>query len=150
MSPGVAASPAISLTGVGKRFTKYEDTPALTSSLRHALRRTRRSSLWAVRGVDLQVEPGESVGLIGRNGSGKSTLLQMLCGVTSPSEGEVRVRGRIAPLISVGVGFHPELTGRENVLVNGSILGMSRAEVDRAMDSIIDFSGIVAFLDTPI
>lgn len=141
---------AIRLSGVGKRFTKYEDTPALTSSLRHVVRRTRRSSLWAVRGVDLEVGHGESVGLIGRNGSGKSTLLQMLCGVTAPSEGEVRVRGRIAPLISVGVGFHPELTGRENVLVNGSILGMSRGEIDRRMDAIIDFSGIEAFLDTPI
>lgn len=141
---------AIRLQGVGKRFTKYDDTPALSSSLRHVLRRTRRSSLWAVRDIDLEVGSGESVGLIGRNGSGKSTLLQMLCGVTAPSEGEVRVRGRIAPLISVGVGFHPELTGRENVLVNGSILGMSRAEVDRRMDAIIDFSGIEAFLDTPI
>jgi lipopolysaccharide transport system ATP-binding protein len=141
---------AIRLTGVGKRFTRYEDTPALTSSLRNVVRRTRRSSLWAVRDLDLDVGHGESVGLIGRNGSGKSTLLQMLCGVTAPSEGEVRVRGRIAPLIAVGVGFHPELTGRENVLVNGSILGMSRAEVDRKMDAIIAFSGIEAFLDTPI
>ena len=146
----MSADLAIRLRGVGKRFTKYDDTPALTSVLRHAVRRTRRSSLWAVRDIDLDVGHGESVGLIGRNGSGKSTLLQMLCGVTAPTEGEVRVRGRIAPLISVGVGFHPELTGRENVLVNGAILGMSRAEVDRKMDEIIAFSGIEAFLDTPI
>lgn len=141
---------AIELRGVGKRFTKYEDSPALATSLRHALRRTRRSTLWALRDLDLQVTRGECLGLIGRNGSGKSTLLQLLCGVTAPSSGEVVVRGRIAPLISVGVGFHPELTGRENVLVNGSILGMSRAEVSRKLDEIVEFSGVEAFLDTPI
>src|SRR5207302_5234688 len=97
-----------------------------------------------------EVQSGECIGVIGRNGSGKSTLLQMVAGVTSPTEGTVRVRGRIAPLVSVGVGFHPELTGRENVYVNGTILGLTRAEIDRRFDSILDFSGIHAFIDTPV
>ena len=88
--------------------------------------------------------------MIGRNGSGKSTLLQMLAGVTAPTEGRVPVRGRVAPLISVGVGFHPELTGRENVYVNGTILGLSRAEIDARFDEIVDFSEIGDFIDTPV
>ncbi|MFP5219532.1 MAG: ABC transporter ATP-binding protein [Actinomycetes bacterium] len=145
----MTAALAIRLRGVGKRYTRFEDTPALATGLRHVLRGTRRGSLWAVRDVDLDVTEGECLGLIGRNGSGKSTLLQLLCGVTAPTTGEVRVRGRTAPLISVGVGFHPELTGRENVLVNGAILGMSRAEVHRKLDAIVDFSGVEEFLDTP-
>jgi ABC-2 type transport system ATP-binding protein len=141
---------AIRLDAVGKRYTKYEDAPALVNATKQLLTRTRRSQLWAVRGVDLQVTPGECLGVIGRNGSGKSTLLQMLCGVTAPTEGRVRVRGRIAPLISVGVGFHPELTGRENVYVNATILGLRRKDIDRRFDEIVDFSGIEQFIDTPV
>jgi len=140
---------AISLTGVGKRYSRHAEPPSLATSVVRLLRRRRPASLWAVRGLELQVDSGESVGLIGRNGSGKTTTLQLLCGVTAPTEGEVRVRGRIAPLISVGVGFHPELTGRENIAVNGAILGMSRGEVARRLDEIVDFSGIEPFLDTP-
>src|SRR5438105_3898304 len=112
--------------------------------------RTRRSRLWAVRHVDLDVAPGECVGVIGRNGSGKSTLLQMIAGVTAPTEGSVAVHGRVAPLISVGVGFHPELTGRENVFVNGAILGMSRSTIEQRLDDIVEFSEIAAFIDTPV
>src|SRR4051794_23876177 len=100
---------AISCRGVSKRFTKYEDSPTLVYGILHAWGRSRRSQLWAVRDIDLDIAPGESVALMGRNGSGKSTLLTMLCGVTGPTNGEVRIGGRIAPLISVGVGFHPEL-----------------------------------------
>jgi len=141
---------AISLVGAGKRYVKYDDAPMLiTRSLRFRTS-TKRSQLWAVRGVNAEVQSGECIGVIGRNGSGKSTLLQMVAGVTSPTEGTVRVRGRIAPLVSVGVGFHPELTGRENVYVNGTILGLTRAEIDRRFDSILDFSGIHAFIDTPV
>ena len=140
----------IRLTGVGKRYTLFEDTPTLAYGLLHAWGRSRRKALWAVRHVDLEIEPGEAVGVMGRNGSGKSTLLQMLGGVTAPTTGELHVSGRIAPLISVGVGFHPELTGRENIYINASILGLSRAEVDRRVDEIIAFSELEAFIDTPV
>lgn len=143
-------APVIRLTGVGKRYTKYDDEPMLVTGALRLRHRTRRSALWAVRGVGLDVQPGECVGVVGRNGSGKSTLLQMLAGVTAPTEGRVEVRGRVAPLVSVGVGFHPELTGRENVYVNGTILGLTRAEIDKRFDSIVDFSGIETFIDTPV
>jgi ABC-2 type transport system ATP-binding protein len=121
----------------------------LTRALRFRPK-NRRSDFWAVRHVDLHVTPATTIGVIGRNGSGKSTLLRMLAGVTAPSEGSVTVHGRVAPLISVGVGFHPELTGRENVYVNGAILGMTRQEIDARFDSIVDFSEIGDFIDTPV
>ena len=142
--------PLISLADVGKRYTKFEDAPMLVSALLRFRARTTRSQLWAVRHVDLDVAPGECIGVIGRNGSGKSTLLQMLAGVTAPTEGRVTVRGKVAPLISVGVGFHPELTGRENVYVNAAILGLSRAEVDARLEAIIDFADVAGFVDTPV
>jgi ABC-type polysaccharide/polyol phosphate transport system ATPase subunit len=142
--------PAIEVTGVGKRFVKYEDTPMLVSRLLQLRNRTRRSALWALRGADFAVEPGEAVGVVGRNGSGKTTLLSMLAGTTAPTEGRVTVRGRIAPLISVGVGFHPELNGRENVYVNGTILGLTRREIDERFDDIVAFSEIGDFIDTPV
>jgi ABC-2 type transport system ATP-binding protein len=141
--------PVIHLQGVGKRYVKYDDAPMLVQRLRFR-QTTKRSDLWAVRGVDVAVQPGECLGVIGRNGSGKSTLLQMLAGVTAPTEGSVSVRGRIAPLVSVGVGFHPELTGRENVYVNGTILGLTREEIDQRFESILNFSGIHSFIDTPV
>jgi ABC-type polysaccharide/polyol phosphate transport system ATPase subunit len=141
---------AISLRGVGKRYTKYDDAPALITAATHMFRRTRRSKLWAVHDVNLDVQPGESLGVIGRNGAGKSTLLQMLCGVTAPSSGRLRVRGRVAPLIGVGVGFHQELTGRENVYINASILGLTRREIDARLDSIIAFAELESFIDTPV
>lgn len=142
--------PLISLADAGKRYTKYEDAPMLTSAALRFRQRTKRSKLWAVRHIDFEVAGGECVGVIGRNGSGKSTMLQMLAGVTAPTEGRVTVRGKVAPLISVGVGFHPELTGRENVYVNAAILGLGRAEVDRCFDSIVDFADIGSFVDTPV
>ena len=140
----------IRVDGAGKRYIKYEDTPMLVTAALRFRNRTRRSHLWAVRNVNLQVDEGKCVGLIGRNGSGKSTLLQMIAGVTAPTEGTVTIRGRVAPLISVGVGFHPELTGRENIFVNGAILGMSRKEIDRKLEAIVDFSEVEAFIDTPV
>ena len=142
--------PIIRLAGVGKRYLKYEDEPMLLTRALRLRHRTRRSQLWAVRDVSFELHPGDSVGVIGRNGSGKSTLLQMLAGVTSPTEGTITVGGRVAPLVSVGVGFHPELTGRENVYVNGTILGLSRAEIDARFDAMVEFSGIEAFIDTPV
>ena len=134
----------------GKRYRKYHDSPMLISAALRWRRSTKVSELWAVRHVDLEVEPGASYGVIGRNGSGKSTLLQMLAGVTAPTEGRVAVRGRVAPMLSVGVGFHNELTGRENIYVNGTILGLDRAYLDQRLDEIIDFSEIEAFIDTPV
>ena len=141
--------PQISVVGVGKRFVKYEDTPTLIGRIPRP-GRTKRSMLWALRGATFDVAPGESVGVIGRNGSGKSTLLRMLAGVTAPTEGRVRIAGRVAPLIAVGVGFHPELTGRENVYVNGTVLGLSREEVDSKFDEIVRFAEIKPFIDTPV
>ena len=140
----------VQLENVGKRYVKYDDAPMLATALLHLPGRSRRSRLWAVRNVDLDVKQGEAVGIIGRNGSGKSTLLQMISGITSPTEGHIRVRGRIAPLISVGVGFHPELSGRDNLYVNGAILGLSRAEVDRRFDDVVQFAEMESFIDTPV
>jgi lipopolysaccharide transport system ATP-binding protein len=105
---------------------------------------------WALKDVSLTIEQGEVVGLIGRNGSGKSTLLKLIAQVTAPTTGEIRLRGRTGTLLEVGTGFHPELTGRENVYLNGAILGMSRVEIDRKFDEIVDFSGVEAFIDTPV
>src|ERR1700754_4360732 len=107
-------------------------------------------NLWALKAVSFEVGRGEVVGIIGRNGAGKSTLLKILSRITEPTEGCVRLRGRVASLLEVGTGFHPELTGRENVYLNGSILGMKKAEIDRKFDEIVAFAEIEKFLDTPV
>lgn len=104
----------------------------------------------ALDGISFDVEPGEVVGVIGRNGAGKSTLLKILSGITEPSSGRVELRGRTGSLLEVGTGFHPELTGRENVFLNGALLGMTRSEIRRKFDAIVDFSGVEKFLDTPV
>ena len=106
--------------------------------------------MWALKDVSLQVKQGEVLGIIGRNGAGKSTLLKILSRVTAPSSGEVRVKGRIASLLEVGTGFHPELTGRENVFMNGAILGMSNAEIKNKFDEIVAFAEVGNYLDTPV
>ena len=142
--------PSITLSGVSKRYVKYEDAPLLVSGLTGLWTRSRRSRLWALRDVDLEVDAGESIGVIGRNGSGKSTLLRLLAGVTGPTEGTVAVRGRVSPLIAVGIGFHPELTGRENVYVNGIVLGLTKPEIDRRFDELVDFAEVHDFIDTPV
>jgi lipopolysaccharide transport system ATP-binding protein len=106
--------------------------------------------MWALRGVSFELKQGEILGVIGRNGAGKSTLLKILSRVTSPTEGEVRIKGRIASLLEVGMGFHPELTGRENIFLNGAILGMTKAEIRTRLDEIIAFAEIDAYVDTPV
>ncbi len=105
---------------------------------------------WALRDVDFEVRPGEVVGLVGRNGAGKSTLLKILSRITRPSTGRVTLHGRVGSLLEVGTGFHPELSGRENISLNGAILGMSRAEIARKFDEIVAFAEVGAFLDTPV
>ena len=106
--------------------------------------------IWALRGVSFSVKQGEVVGIIGRNGAGKSTLLKVLSNITYPTSGAIKVRGRVASLLEVGTGFHEELSGRENIYLNGSILGMKKREVDAKMDAIVDFAGVARFIDTPI
>jgi lipopolysaccharide transport system ATP-binding protein len=112
--------------------------------------RQNQEDFWALNDVSFVVNPGESVGIIGRNGAGKSTLLKILSKITPPTKGRILMRGRIASLLEVGTGFHPELTGRENVFFNGSLLGMKKQEIQKNFDAIVDFSGTEKFLDTPL
>ena len=112
--------------------------------------RLRKNEFWSVDDVSFQVKRGETLGLIGANGSGKTTMLKMLNGIFWPDKGKITVRGRIGALIAVGAGFHPLLTGRENIFINGAILGMSKQEVEGKFDSIVEFSGIGSFLDSPV
>jgi len=106
--------------------------------------------VWALKNIDFKVEQGDVVGIIGKNGAGKSTLLKLLSRVTGPTTGTIRARGRIGSLLEVGTGFHPEMTGRENIYVNGAILGMTKHEIDRKLDEIVDFSGCERYIDTPV
>jgi lipopolysaccharide transport system ATP-binding protein len=105
---------------------------------------------WALKDVSFAIGHGDVVGIIGRNGAGKSTLLKLLSRITEPTTGKIRLRGRVASLLEVGTGFHPELTGRENIFLNGAILGMSRAEIARKFDEIVAFAEVEKFLDTPV
>jgi ABC-type polysaccharide/polyol phosphate transport system ATPase subunit len=149
----------IEAEGLSKRYRLGEDhkakslREALTRSWHRADRAGHRSApqeLWSLRDVDLNVAEGEAVGIIGRNGAGKSTLLKILSRITEPTSGIVRTRGRVASLLEVGTGFHPELTGRENVFLNGAILGMRRREVERRFEEIVAFAGVEPFVDTPV
>jgi lipopolysaccharide transport system ATP-binding protein len=105
---------------------------------------------WALKNLNFEVEQGDRIGIIGRNGAGKSTLLKVLSRITEPTTGKISIKGRVASLLEVGTGFHPELTGRENIFLNGAIMGMSRTEIKRKFDEIVDFSGVEKFLDTPV
>ena len=106
--------------------------------------------VWALRDINFKVEQGDVVGIVGKNGAGKSTLLKILSRVTSPTTGRIKIKGRIASLLEVGTGFHPEMTGRENIYMNGSIMGMTKAEITRKFDEIVDFAGVVKYVDTPV
>ena len=136
-------------TGGAFRYGSLRDT--IYYRARHPFgTRQQTPHIWALDGVDLEIRRGEVLGLIGRNGAGKSTLLKILSRITRPTEGHARLYGRVGSLLEVGTGFHPELTGRENVYLNGAILGMRRAEIQRKFDDIVDFSGVAKFIDTPV
>ena len=144
--------PAVALTGVTVRYrVAAESILSLKEyTIRKLKGRMEHGELLALRDVALEVRPGERVGIIGPNGAGKSTLFRVIARVRRPHEGRVVVRGRVAPLLELGLGFHGELTGRENVILHGTLLGRSRADMKERMDRIAEFAGLEAFLDTPI
>src|SRR5437763_999934 len=131
-------------SGNGSGLAPDSNLPSSNSQL------PRTEEFWALRDINFSVRRGEGVGIIGRNGAGKSTLLKILSRITEPTEGCVRLRGRVASLLEVGTGFHPELTGRENIYLNGAILGMRKTEIDRKFDEIVAFAEVEQFLDTPV
>lgn len=159
------SKPVISIKGLSKSYMIGHEQQAavgtltfrdsLTGLLRKPLEiftghQLKKEKFWALKGLDLEIRPGEVVGIIGRNGSGKSTLLKILSRIVEPTGGEAIMHGRVASLLEVGTGFHPELTGRENVYFNGAILGMSRKEIKEKFDEIVAFSEVEQFLDTPV
>ncbi|WP_082516119.1 ABC transporter ATP-binding protein [Cellulomonas sp. Leaf395] len=142
--------PSIEVDRVSKRFRIYHER---NQTLKSAVMRRRRAvfeEFWALDDVSFEIPAGGTFGLIGDNGSGKSTLLKTIAKILSPDRGSIRVNGRVAALLEVGSGFHPELSGRENVRLNGAILGMSRGEIDRKFDEIVDFAGVEQFIDQPV
>ena len=149
---------AISVRGLGKSYTISHEGPGhstLAETLLHRARhpfrrRASQETFWALKDVDFDLRNGDVVGIIGRNGAGKSTLLKILSRITELTEGRIAVYGRIGSLLEVGTGFHPELTGRENIFLNGAILGMRKKEIARQFDAIVDFAGVEKFLDTPV
>ena len=145
----MAGAPAIAVDGIGKRFRRYRERP---TTLKERLVRFRMASeeFWALREVSLEVPEGSTMGLIGPNGSGKTTLLKIIAGILRPTEGAVTTRGRIAALLALGSGFHAELTGRENVYLNASILGLSRQQTDRLFDEIVAFAELEEFIDNQV
>ncbi len=157
----------ISVRSAGKKYTLHHQLSGAPTTLRAALAQSAatirnrlrdptgadapsREEFWALRDVNIEVQAGERIGIIGRNGAGKSTLLKLLCRITEPSCGEIRLQGRVSGLLEVGAGFHPELTGRENIFLNGAILGMSRNEIRAKFDEIVEFADVARFLDTPV
>jgi len=168
----MAQDVVIRATGLGKKYvigheTQHARSVALRDAMVRSARRIGRSAadllrgrpavsgdktedFWALKDVDFEIRRGEVMGVIGRNGAGKSTLLKVLSRITEPTEGRVEIRGRIGSLLEVGTGFHPELSGRENIYLNGAILGMTRAEIRQKFDEIVDFGEVEKFLDTPV
>ena len=151
---------AIEADALSKRY-RIGQLQAAYGTLRESLTRSAKrltgrehvhgaKEIWALKDVSFKVDEGEVLGVIGRNGAGKSTLLKVLTRITTPTAGRAVIRGRVGSLLEVGTGFHPELTGRENIFLNGSILGMKRREIQRKLDEIVDFSGIPKFIDTPV
>jgi lipopolysaccharide transport system ATP-binding protein len=139
--------------GVDRTYKTLQDS--ITTAIKSPLsifkhNNNDNSTFWALKDVSFDIEEGEVVGIIGRNGAGKSTLLKILSRITEPTEGKITMHGRVASLLEVGTGFHPELTGRENVYLNGSILGMKKREIDTKFDEIVKFAEIEKFLDTPV
>jgi lipopolysaccharide transport system ATP-binding protein len=141
---------AISAHGLGKRYRLGQVVTGFTLAHRRLRGRSSRDHIWALSDVSFNIVEGEAVGIIGRNGAGKSTLLKLLARITEPTVGYADVQGRVGALLEVGTGFHPELTGRENVFLNGAILGMSRPEVKRKFDQIVEFSGVEKHINTPV
>jgi len=144
------SEPAVVVDGVSKRFRLYsERNQTLKATLLRA-GRARYEEFWALRGVSFEIKEGLTYGIVGENGSGKSTLLKCLARILRPDEGQVRTRGKVAALLELGSGFHPELSGRENVFLNGSILGLSRRDLNARFDEIVEFAGIERFIDQPV
>lgn len=146
------SAPAVELDHVSKRFTLHHDRARSLQELWLNVFRPRASSeqFWALEDVSFEVHPGRSCGIVGENGSGKSTALKLISGILRPTSGRVSVRGRLAALLELGAGFHPDLTGRENVYLNAAVLGFSRAEIDRRFDAIVEFAELARFIDTPL
>jgi lipopolysaccharide transport system ATP-binding protein len=149
--------PAIRISNLSKAYTIVHDRArptnlgeAVMRKIRKPLERSEKETFWALKDIDLEIERGEVVGVIGRNGAGKSTLLKILSRITEPTTGRIELYGRVGSLLEVGTGFHPELTGRENIFLNGAILGMRRSEIKKQFDAIVDFAGVEKFLDTPV
>ncbi len=150
--------PAIDIRNLGKQYLLHDAPPymALRDILGQSVKNVfssaskKEEKFWALKDINLSIQPGERVGIIGRNGAGKSTLLKIISRITPPTTGEAFIRGRVGSLLEVGTGFHPELTGRENIYLNGSILGLKKAEITRQLDAIIDFSGVEKFIDSPL
>jgi lipopolysaccharide transport system ATP-binding protein len=149
---------ALSVRNLSKSYTIAHNavekestlTETLLKRLKRPLSRTTKETFWALKDINFDVKKGEVVGIIGRNGAGKSTLLKILSRITEPTTGEINLYGRVGSLLEVGTGFHPELTGRENIFLNGAILGMNKAEIKKQFDAIVDFSSVEKFLDTPV
>ncbi|SFL46901.1 lipopolysaccharide transport system ATP-binding protein [Desulfomicrobium norvegicum] len=151
--------PIISVEGLGKKYVIRHEGQTHYKSLREEIfqlpkklfrRQDNKEEFWALKDLNFEVMPGDRIGIVGHNGAGKSTLLKILSRITEPTAGRVHLRGRVASLLEVGTGFHSELTGRENIFLNAAILGMSRFEVNKKFDEIVDFAGVERFLDTPV
>src|SRR5258708_9046245 len=135
---------------IRERTKRMRAGPNGNVQLTHNPGSPRHEEFWALRDISLEIEQGEVVGIIGRNGAGKSTLLKTLSRITDPTSGRIGIKGRVASLLEVGTGFHPELTGRENIFLNGAILGMTRPQIIPRFDEIVDFAGVAKFVDTPL
>src|ERR671918_1463598 len=141
---------SISVESVAKRFRLFHERPSSYKERILRMRRSRAVDFWALRDISYEIPEGSTVGLVGANGSGKTTLLKIIGGILRPTEGRVTTRGRIAALLELGAGFHPELTGRENVYLNASILGLSKQETDRYFDEIVGFAELEEFIDNQV